>query len=479
MRHYTFQSYAYDLGIFMQHLWMTIHGHGLLYSSVSESTGLAWHFQPILFLLMPLYAVFPRAETLLVLQTVVLAAGAVPVYFLASSRMDARMGVAFSLAYLLFPALHGVNTFDFHPGALAIPSLLLTILFFERGQLRAGVALAILSMMCEENVALTVAAIGLYYFVRAAGAFTPVSRLRTSLRERAVSVPLGLALFASLWLVCALFIVISHFSLTGSYPYFARYTLGATFSLADNLVVHATEKVRYVLDMFGPLLFLPGLAPGALLLALPGLAQNLLAVNVNQVAISCQYSNVVIPGLYASAVFGASTLVKGRGTQVASRLLCALVVFSSVVWSMSASPTPLAIGRPMPQSTEHHQVIRRAIALIPADASVHAQNDLFPHICHREHAYCTLSPGQIDFFRFYRYSVGQLYARGEQSVFDYVLIDDTSGQSTLKFANSASRLRLRAEYGVYAEGDGVYLFLRGYEGDAVSLAPASAHEGGE
>ncbi|MFN3805235.1 MAG: DUF2079 domain-containing protein, partial [Pyrobaculum sp.] len=66
LRHKLFYSYAYDLGIFVQALYTTWRGYGLLYEtpdSMFADSYLGIHFSPILLLLVPLFALFPHAET--------------------------------------------------------------------------------------------------------------------------------------------------------------------------------------------------------------------------------------------------------------------------------------------------------------------------------------------------------------------------------------------------------------------------------
>ena len=81
-----FNAYAWDLGIFNQSLWTTLHTKNFLFSTVElfiNPTGsfFGTHFSPILFLVLPFYALYSSPETLLVFQSAILALGAVPLYF--------------------------------------------------------------------------------------------------------------------------------------------------------------------------------------------------------------------------------------------------------------------------------------------------------------------------------------------------------------------------------------------------------------
>ncbi|MEI2692558.1 MAG: DUF2079 domain-containing protein [Anaerolineae bacterium] len=138
-RHNTFGTYAFDLGIHSQALASIAHrGYPLvtLYGPTPVNQ-FGDHFAPIFYLLTPLALLFDDARALLVVQTLLLASGVAPVYLLARSQLASpALALALAAAYLLFPALHGVNTFDFHEIALAVPLLLWSLYFLERDRFR-------------------------------------------------------------------------------------------------------------------------------------------------------------------------------------------------------------------------------------------------------------------------------------------------------------------------------------------------------
>jgi len=464
LKHYAFQSYAFDLGIFMQYMWSTVQGEAVLYASILESPCFAWHFQPVLFLIVPLYGLFPHAETLLVLQSVVLALGALPVYWLARDELGARVGVVFAGLYLLYPALHGVNSFDFHPVALAIPILLFCFYAFKTKRYGWGMALAVLAMMCKENVSLVIVFMGLYWWlwVEMRKGLARLE-LRSLPKQREVLYPLCMSVVGAIWLLLAINVVIPHFSLSGEYPWFHRY---GTTGILGNLPADAIHKLWYLDYLFAPLLFVPLLSPPTLLIGLPVFAQNLLAVDANMYSIGFQYSSLLIPWLFLASIYGAKYLstVQGKVVDAIRNRLLQILVVSTIVMTLLVSPSPVALGREMPSMTQHHTILRTAIELIPEDASVYTQNDVFPHVCHRMHAYAHIIVRPPDFFEFY------------DGNYDYVLADSTLAQSILKWGSQASLERLEREYGVYAEGDGVYLYKRGYEGEPLKLGVAAEHK---
>ena len=89
---------------------------------LANDSRLAMHVEPIYFLLAPIYWLWQQPETILILQTVILALGALPVFWLARDRLGSHLaGVAFAAVYLLFPGLEAANMWEFHAVALAAP----------------------------------------------------------------------------------------------------------------------------------------------------------------------------------------------------------------------------------------------------------------------------------------------------------------------------------------------------------------------
>jgi len=460
LKHYTFHSFAYDLGIFMQSMWTTLHGHGILYTSVSQSSNLSWHFMPILFLILPLYAAFPKAETLLVLQSVVLALGALPIYWIARDELGAKVGVAFAGLYLLYPALHGVNSFDFHPVALAIPILLFCFYMFKEKRYKWGMILAVLAMMCKENVPLVIIFMGFYWLWIARKENISQLKWKGLPRKREVLYPLCLSILGAIWFVLAINVIIPHFSLTGEYPYFSRYGTGDIFG---NLFTDANAKLWYLFYLFGPLAFTSLLNLPALLIGLPIFAQNLLTPHVDQCNIVFHYSALLIPWIFIASIYGVKWLstVHGRSIEAIRTRFLFILLPSAVVMALLISPSPIALNQTMPKLTSHDAILEQAIGLIPEDASVYTQNDRFPHVCERIHAYVHLPRAGLNFFEFYNGN------------YEYILADSTSEQCFLDWGTKESLDRLEREYGIYAEGDGVYLYKKGYEGEPLVLTGAN------
>src|SRR5262249_10021357 len=105
-RHFTFQTHALDLGYYVQLAWNIAGGRGA-FVSLPEMSAWGDPLSPIMYLLAPVFWVWPGAAVLLVVQSAALALGAWPVFAIARRRLaDPRAAAALAVLYLLNPSLH-------------------------------------------------------------------------------------------------------------------------------------------------------------------------------------------------------------------------------------------------------------------------------------------------------------------------------------------------------------------------------------
>jgi uncharacterized membrane protein len=297
-----------DLAIFTEALFNLMHGS--LTSSIRGASWLGDHSSLSLFLLAPFYAVARTPLTLLVAQSVALALGAIPVYRLARRELgDERLGLVFAALYLLYPALGFLNLFEFHPESFSTPALLAALAALREGRVRSTALWAALALLGKEDVALVVAALGLYALAR----------------RRPESAPQGLWLLGLAAASLALsFGVLKPALARGAPAYGAMYeqwgrtpgeiaagiarapwrAVAALFATPGD-AHDALLKQQYWLQLLLPLGFLPLVAPEVLVLAIPIVGEHMLSWRTQQHTILYQYTALVIPVVVAAAVIGA------------------------------------------------------------------------------------------------------------------------------------------------------------------------------
>jgi uncharacterized membrane protein len=312
LRYETFKAGAFDLGNMDQVLWNTIHGRFFQFTNQAidwygPPTRLAIHFEPIILPLSLLYAFHADPRILLIFQTLVLVSGALPVFLLTRRYIPEWPIFAplMATAYLLSPALLGLNIFDFHPVSLATPLLLFAILALTYKHYVWFLIACIFACMCKEDIPLSVALLGILVIWK-----YKLPRLGTVL-----------LIGGLLWSLLAFKVIIPHF-----YPgvqannYWYRYeALGSSPGAAvANLVFHpwllfttffSLDRFFYLVGLVRSVGFLPLLAPVWLIPALPSLAVNLLSTDPLLYSGVYHYNAAIIPFVMVSAIHGTRRLI--------------------------------------------------------------------------------------------------------------------------------------------------------------------------
>lgn len=110
--------YGVDTGAFLQSLVNFAH-HGSTFNWVERRPHMTVHDSWTLLLFAPLVAVLPRPETLLILQVVLIALAALPLWLFARGfGLTAAMATLVALAYLISPTSQGVVYENFSENAL-------------------------------------------------------------------------------------------------------------------------------------------------------------------------------------------------------------------------------------------------------------------------------------------------------------------------------------------------------------------------
>src|SRR5205823_2068994 len=173
-RHAAYITSAEDLGIMDQAIWSTLHGqlfHLTICNTINDTncssiqgiSRFAIHFEPILFLVSLFYLVCANPKTLLVIQSLVVASGAFPAFWLARLRLRNELAAVFiALLYLLYPAQQQATIYDFHAVTFTAALLLFTLYFMYTRRTVWLFIFAILSMACKEEIPLTIIIFGLW-----------------------------------------------------------------------------------------------------------------------------------------------------------------------------------------------------------------------------------------------------------------------------------------------------------------------------
>lgn len=481
-----FLTNAEDLGIMDQAIWSIWHGsilHQTICNIVNDTNcyspagimRFAIHFEPILFPVSLLYLIAPSPKTLQIIQTLIVASGAFPAFWLARLRLrNDLMALAFPVLYLMYPALQFALVNDFHAVTFTTALLMFTFYFMYTRQTAWFMAFAILSMACKEEIPVVIFCYALWSMVF----------------QQRYRINLILCAIALAWIGVSLGFT-HYFSPTGQALLGSRYAslghgpvqVAKTILLHPKMILkqHVLEQAHrsYLQGLLAPAAYLPLLAPWVLILALPTLGLNLLSSDTNMYSGYFQYNAEIIPVLVFStieacvliawlvtmllrrvsrlktqepALSASRTMRLGPSPWIGwvQRCLLALLVILTTVSVVRANATPREVVLPLvnklviPKPSAHARLAQRFINMIPADASISAQSALVPHLSQRKNIY--MFPYQ-------------------DTATDYVLLD-VIGDKYPYFQNSIYNQAVKdvfssGKYRVVAAQDGYLLLKRG------------------
>ncbi len=165
----SFSTPTFDFGIFSQ-MFYNMKRTGLPITTVERDGALshfAVHMSPVYYLLLPMYCLVPRPETLQVLQAAILASAVIPLWKLGKLHgMHPGLRMTVCLLLLLYPAYAGGASYDLHENCFLTPLILWLFYGIDRRSGPITAVFTLLVLTVKEDAAVYVAVIGLYVLLR-------------------------------------------------------------------------------------------------------------------------------------------------------------------------------------------------------------------------------------------------------------------------------------------------------------------------
>jgi len=393
--HHHLGTAAYDFGLIQNALVNTLHGR-FFYSSYFGKSLFSVHFFPIHLFWLPFYAIFPYPETLLILQSAVLAIAALPLYYLSLHLLGSRVGsLLIVFCYLINPAQHGANFSDIHELAF-LPLFIFSLIYFLQKDKKSLVFLfLILSLSVKEDMALALIPVSVFFYFQKKNKVLLWSQL----------------ILCFVWYVCAQKIIVLQGG-TDSSQNFSRYfstllppgtsdpsgilktIITNPFFVLKQILI--PEKIIYFFQMTLPFgLIFPFILRKNFLLVAYGYAMTLLASHPPLFKITFQYVWYLIPFLFAATLFSLNHVQsciddnKSYFSKKIPAILVTLVLSTSILsWQYGAFfKNPYfeqAFVRvdlhDTPQKRLRLATLRQFISMMPPNASVSASESICPHL---------------------------------------------------------------------------------------------------
>jgi len=387
LRYDNFYTGRFDLGNMAQTVWNTMHGRIFEFTNPNGTapiSRLAFHADFLLILLAPFYALWPDPRNLLLIQTIVLAAGAWFVYLLAKDVLRSKnFAVLFAFVYLINPSIERTNLYDFHAITLSTTFLLAAFYFIRKNKFLWFAVFAILAALGKEEIWVITAMYGVYILLwqkrRFLGSMTFLFSMAAFyyLIWHAIPQNLGSQHFA-----------LSYYSDFGSKPS----TVIKSVLLSPGKVfgiIFERSRLLYLNALFTPLGYLSLLAPWFIIFAVPDLLLNMLSNNPQTYQIYYQYTAAISPFLLIAAIFGVANFKKLFPKLPA--LLIGLFLFTCTMYeAFLYGPLPGAREQNIAMITQpvaNRAFITSYLLHIPKRFSVAASNNVGSHLSQRQAIY--------------------------------------------------------------------------------------------
>ncbi len=327
-----------DSAMYEEHLWNVTHGKGFR-SYLDQGLFLGEHIQVIHLLLLPVYLVWPSQLSLELCQSLGLAAGAIPVFWMGQRHTGSRKVAALlAVAYLLYFPMQfldiAIDLKTFRPNAFGITALLFALDQLERRRYWTMGLLMLVTLSAQEDFAIALAPLGLWIalfhvrFVRARS--TPPSPQGPSDRSlRLLGIAVALLAGVYLWLVLTQVLPYFRGGREIHYVgYFSRFGETAA-EVIRNMLLHpgmlwdalaTTQSLYYVLLIVVPLGFLPLCSPSRLAVGIP----ELFLLCLNQLAADPRhhFHAPLVPIVIWATIAGVGRVAAFRANNALARAFC-------------------------------------------------------------------------------------------------------------------------------------------------------------
>lgn len=365
--------------------------------STCERDGLlshfAVHFSPVLYLLLPIYCIFPSPVTLEVAQVLLLLSGALPFALLMKKyKLDRTTKMFMLIAYFAYPAINYGSIYDFHENCFILPLLMWMFYFYEKEKNIPFFLFAVLTLTVKEEAFAYVFIFAVYILIAKKD------------RKKAVA----LMVLSVAYFIFAVY-YISHFG-EGIMSYrFSNLKLedeglaAVVINVFKSPVLAIKElfrgistdsgKLMYVIQMFVPLTLIPFMTKkfSRLILVCP-IFINLLSDYYYQCDLGKQYSFGITAFLFYACVPNLAQTEKKK----CNYLSMTSAVISVVMMLSLMYPRFVSYTLTYSVDGESYRKLTQILEEIPEDASVTASTFFVPRLAQRDVIYEQYYHSEVD-----------------------------------------------------------------------------------
>ncbi|MEB2312546.1 MAG: DUF2079 domain-containing protein [Sorangiineae bacterium] len=396
--HYKLRTHNFDLSINNNLMYAGLEGafmQGTVAFGDNPAEYLAAHAKYGGYLFLPLYALYPKAEFLIALQSTVLGLAAIPLFLFSRKRLPEWAAAAVALAWVLYYPTHSANFYEVKWVPIAAFFVVAAVWAIDAKLWVAGWALIIAGILMREDMPIGFAMIGLVLLLSG-------HRPKTGL---------VLAIGASIWFVVLRFYVMNQ---AGSWWFPGMYKgLWAPGEHGFKSVIKTVlsnpaftfgkliepKKLVYLLHILVPIAFLPARRWYLWAAFIPGIIITLFTTSYDPpITYSFQYVMHWAPYVFLAAPLALSAIAKSaeHGPSRLGGAVCAMLFASSALsYNYGAFPRRNTLKGGFfsvdfgftPEDKKRLDQLYELVALIPNGVSVAATENVGPHVSSRRYMY--------------------------------------------------------------------------------------------
>lgn len=385
-RYWTYSNTTFDFGIFAQ-AYEYMKNTGIIKTTVErgyEMSHYGVHFSPILYLGLPLYMIIPRAETVNLIQVIMIVLPIIPIVLICKNhKLSNKIIILVTLIYAMFPATIGGSFYDFHENCFEAFLLLMLVWAIEKNKNIWIAVFMILAFLVKEDAALYVMMIGFYFF------FSKRDKKRGSI----LVIASGLYMFLMIFVMRFFGTGITtqdyrmsnlYYDQSGGVLQLIRVFLtDPAYVIAQiirNTETGKMDKIGYILEMLipvVPILFTTGKKYSRYILLGVFIGINLLSSGwIYQHSIGFQYNFGSIAMIMYIVILNLSDMkVKKRNLRAMLSTLCVILCFLGI----ASFKAPHYVDTYV-RNKDTLKVLNEACAKVPKDASVLVSGYMMPHV---------------------------------------------------------------------------------------------------
>ncbi|AAY81223.1 DUF2079 domain-containing protein [Sulfolobus acidocaldarius] len=466
IRLYDLYSGAFDLGIFLQELYSTLHGR-IFYDSPNFTyygviSGLGIHPYFIMFFLLPIYYFFPSWLTLSLTQSLIISLSSIYVYKIGSTLFKENgfrtLPLIFTILYLFNPLSISGYLYDFH-AEVFFPLFYLGAYYYYLIKAWRRFSTFIIFLLLSMEAAYPIVILFMIYLI--IKSYKKGTKIKFFLKNTTlflifiiISIIMGLTIPHYL---NSIFATSSHSSTT----HYLYSTI--TYLFLKGINYAWSFKSSFWLMYFASFGFLPLFSPIELLPALPYIGTSLFSIMLTYSGIGYQYVFIALGPMATASLHSLNTLLKRPGV---IKVALVIVLFISFLLNPFTYNNLQAMNSPryygggyvppfnLSLANSNYEVISNMTSLIPENAVVLASNNLFPFVANNLNSY-----------PLYGSLITSSQLKYSPRFPDYIFLSEP--ELFLSY--------IRGNYSMLAEANGLLLLKANYTGPIVYFKPFSKY----